>query len=107
MVVDAQPDKHYESQMHVIESLCRRRVAQRPLDRGKASKQIRKEHVRIQNARAIREEKESGMIHPLRHVDEESSIIGITVDPRVDPGTQRGRRVGEKLSIQDRKSTRL
>lgn len=39
------------------------------------------------------------MIHPLRHVDEESSIIGITVDPRVDPGTQRGRRVGEKLSI--------
>src|SRR6266404_9765745 len=66
MVVDAQPDAPYESQMHVIESLCRRRVAQRPLDRGKASKQIRKEHVRIQNARAIRKEKESGMIHPLR-----------------------------------------
>jgi len=39
------------------------------------------------------------MIHPLRHVDEESSLIGITIDPRVDPGTQRARRVGQKLSI--------
>src|SRR6266436_1226510 len=29
MVVDAQPDAPYESQMHVIESLCRRRVARR------------------------------------------------------------------------------
>jgi len=58
------------------------------------------QRARSSRERARRPETEGiGMIHPLRHVDEESSLIGITIDPRIDPGTQRGRRVGQKLSI--------